>query len=243
MPATMLSRHFSTARFAYRHLRRPAAGEDVRRCWPFEVAVITRAADHRVRATGAHHLSPGLTAVPGTPKGDTADIPPVMTVRQARTCGFKGIGFSRSGLVVHVDIRLIVTARRRDGVSTTVAGPIHPPGRVSDPSTPAQERPPWPGRRSCKLDRALEMLTDVRVDIGRIAERQTALSDQTASHAKDLGDLMTKHREDVRAVWKAIDELRARPAGLTGKALLAGAGTLVALAVGLVQLLTHVHLS
>ena len=39
---------------------------------------------------------------------------------------------------------------------------------------------------------------------------------------------MTKHREDVRAVWKAIDELRARPAGLTGKALLAGAGTLVA---------------
>ena len=51
-----------------------------------------------------------------------------------------------------------------------------------------------------KLDRALLLLSDVRVDIGRIAERQTALSDQTASHAKDLGDLMTKHREDVRAV-------------------------------------------
>lgn len=93
-----------------------------------------------------------------------------------------------------------------------------------------------------KLDRALEMLTDVRVDIGRIAERQTALADQTASHAKYLGDLATKHREDVRALWKAVDELRARPPGLTGKALLAGAGTLVALAVGLVQLLTHVHI-
>lgn len=90
-----------------------------------------------------------------------------------------------------------------------------------------------------KLDRALEMLTDVRVDIGRIAERQTALADQ---HAKDLGDLATKHREDVRALWKAVDELRGRPPGLTGKALLAGAGTLVALAVGLVQLLTHVHI-
>ena len=35
-----------------------------------------------------------------------------------------------------------------------------------------------------KLDRALLLLNDVRVDIGRIAERQTALSDQTASHAK-----------------------------------------------------------
>ena len=93
-----------------------------------------------------------------------------------------------------------------------------------------------------KLDRALEMLTDVRVDIGRIAERQTALADQAASHAKYLGDLAIKHREDVRALWKAVDELRARPPGLTAKALLAGAGTLVALAVGLVQLLTHVRI-
>jgi len=41
-------------------------------------------------------------------------------------------------------------------------------------------------------------------------------------------------------VWRAIDELRARPAGLTGKALLAGAGALVALVVGLVQILTHI---
>jgi len=79
-----------------------------------------------------------------------------------------------------------------------------------------------------KLDRALEMLTDVRVDIGRIAERQTALADQTAGNARGLDELT------------ANDELRARPAGLTGKALLAGAGALVALVVGLVQILTHI---
>lgn len=91
-----------------------------------------------------------------------------------------------------------------------------------------------------KLDRALEMLTDVRVDIGRIAERQAALADQTAGNARGLDELTAKHREDVRAVWRAIDELRARPAGLTGKALLAGAGALVALVVGLVQILTHI---
>lgn len=130
-------------------------------------------------------------------------------------------------------------------MSTAVAGATihHLAGTRSGPLHPRTGETALAESADHKLDRALEMLTDVRVDIGRIAERQTALSDQTASHAKDLGDLMTKHREDVRAVWKAIDELRARPAGLTGKALLAGAGTLVALAVGLVQLLTHVHLS
>lgn len=91
-----------------------------------------------------------------------------------------------------------------------------------------------------KLDRALEILTDVRVDIGRIAERQTALADQTAGNARGLDELAAKHREDVRAVWRAIDELRARPAGLTGKALLAGAGGIVALAVGVIEVLSRV---
>lgn len=91
-----------------------------------------------------------------------------------------------------------------------------------------------------KLDRALEMLTDVRVDIGRIAERQTALADQSASTTRDVEQLADRHRQDIRALWVAVDELRARPVALTGRALLAAAGGVVALAVGVVQILTHV---
>lgn len=91
-----------------------------------------------------------------------------------------------------------------------------------------------------KLDRALEMLTDVRVDIGRIAERQTALAEQSASMTRDVEQLADRHRQDIRALWVAVDELRARPVALTGRALLAAAGGVVALAVGVVQILTHV---
>lgn len=84
---------------------------------------------------------------------------------------------------------------------------------------------------SPKLDRALEMLGDLRVDVGRIAERQTADAEQRAAHVKDLSDLTGRHREDVRRLWSAIEELRARPAGWTTRQVAgAGAGMLAAAA-------------
>lgn len=93
-----------------------------------------------------------------------------------------------------------------------------------------------------KLDQVLETLTLLRVDVGKIAVRHDALASQADAHARDLDTVRAKHSADTRELWKAVDELRARPPGLTGKALLAGAGALVALAVGLVQLLTHVRI-
>lgn len=111
MPATMLSRHFSTAEFACRHCGDlPPGGVSGALLAALEVARerhypggLTIASGYRCPQHRLSQASPRSRHV----KGDAADIPPVMTVQQARTCGFKGIGFSRSGLVVHVDMRLI----------------------------------------------------------------------------------------------------------------------------------------
>ena len=91
-----------------------------------------------------------------------------------------------------------------------------------------------------KLDRVLEVLSVVRVDLARVAERQDAMAARADGVADDIADLAGRHRQDVRAIWAALDEVRARPAGLTGRALLAAAGGIVALAVGVVQILSHV---
>lgn len=91
-----------------------------------------------------------------------------------------------------------------------------------------------------KLDRVLEVLSVVRVDLARVAERQDAMAARADGVADDIADLAERHRQDVRAIWAALDEVRARPAGLTGRALLAAAGGVVALAVGVVQILSHV---
>lgn len=91
-----------------------------------------------------------------------------------------------------------------------------------------------------KLDRVLEVLSVVRVDLARVAERQDAMAARADGVADDIADLAGRHRQDVRAIWAALDEVRARPAGLTGRALLAAAGGVVALAVGVVQILSHV---
>ena len=165
-----------------------------------------------------------------------------MTVQQARTCGFKGIGFSRSGLIVHVDMRLIRSTfpdagrrEHRSGGATI----HHLAGTRSGPLHPAQERPPWPESADHKLRPRPRDASPTSVSTSAsIAERQTALSDQTASHAKDLGDLMTKHRETMRAGAR-----RRSVAWPAKRRCSSGAGTLVALAVGLVQPFTHVHLS
>ena len=93
-----------------------------------------------------------------------------------------------------------------------------------------------------KLDQVLETLTLLRIDVGQIAVRHDALASQADSHARVLDTVRAKHSADTHELGKAVDELRARPPGLTAKALLAGAGALVALAVGLVQLLTHVNI-
>ena len=91
-----------------------------------------------------------------------------------------------------------------------------------------------------KLDRVLEVLSGVRVDLARVAERQDAMAARADAAAGDIADLAERHRQDVRAIWAAMDEVRARPVGLTGKALLAAAGGIVALAVGVIQILAHV---
>ena len=91
-----------------------------------------------------------------------------------------------------------------------------------------------------KLDRVLVVLSDLRVDVGRIAERQDAMAARADAAAADIADLAERHRQDVRAIWAALDEVRARPAGLTGRALLAAAGGIVALAVGVIEILSRV---
>ena len=110
MPGPMLSEHFSVAEFACRH------------CGKLPPRGISKALLANLEKARARHFPTGLRIASGyrcpqhrlsqaSPnsrhvKGDAADIPPVMTVQQAKACGFRGIGFNARGLVVHVDMRL-----------------------------------------------------------------------------------------------------------------------------------------
>lgn len=106
---TRLSPHFATSEFACRHCGTlPRGGISKALVAALETARARHYPDGLVIASGyrcpQHRLSLASPRSRHT-KGDAADIPPVMTVPQARACGFKGIGFNARGLVVHVDMR------------------------------------------------------------------------------------------------------------------------------------------
>lgn len=115
MPAAMLSRHFAVSEFSCRHCGKlPPGGVSGALLAALEVARTRHFPDGLVIASGyrcaQHRLSQATPSSRHT-KGDAADIPPVMTVQQAKACGFKGIGFNRAGLVVHVDMRPTLLGR------------------------------------------------------------------------------------------------------------------------------------
>lgn len=87
-----------------------------------------------------------------------------------------------------------------------------------------------------KLDRALELLGDVRVDVGRTAERVDALAAQSNARDREIEALARRHTEDIKRVQEHIDELRARPVGLTAGQLWAGAAALIGTATALATL-------
>ena len=104
-----LSANFAGAEFACRH------------CGSLPPRGVSPALLRALETARARHYPAGLRVASGyrcpqhrlslaSPRsrhvaGDAADIPPVMTVDQARACGFRRIGFNRRGLVVHVDMR------------------------------------------------------------------------------------------------------------------------------------------
>ena len=115
MPAVMLSQHFARAEFACRHCGAlPRGGVSLALLRALELARTRHYPGGLPIASGyrcpAHRLSQATPSSRHT-KGDAADIPPVMTVQQANACGFKGIGFNRAGLVVHVDMRPTLLGR------------------------------------------------------------------------------------------------------------------------------------
>lgn len=116
MPAAaMLSRHFAVSEFACRHCGKlPPGGVSGRLLAALEVARerhypggLPIASGYRCAAHRLSQASPRSRHV----VGDAADVPPVMTVQQAKACGFKGVGFNRAGLVVHVDMRPTLLGR------------------------------------------------------------------------------------------------------------------------------------
>lgn len=86
----------------------------------------------------------------------------------------------------------------------------------------------------------LERLASIET---KLDERGTATAERLGVLTADIATAAERQREDKRALWAAIEELRSRPQGLTGRTLLATLGAAVALAVGLVELLSRVHLS
>lgn len=93
-----------------------------------------------------------------------------------------------------------------------------------------------------RLDRVLEVLGDVRVDAGRTAERLDALAAQQSARDRELEQLARHHEDDMARVEAAIDELRARPSGLTGRQLLVGIVSVVAAATGLIELISRIRI-
>lgn len=115
MPAAMLSAHFARTEFACRHCGTlPRGGVSLALLRALEVARTRHYPGGLPIASGyrcpQHRLSQASPNSRHT-KGDAADVPPVMTVQQAKACGFKGIGFNGRGLVVHVDMRPTLLGR------------------------------------------------------------------------------------------------------------------------------------
>ena len=75
-----------------------------------------------------------------------------------------------------------------------------------------------------KLDRLVEMVSDVRVDVARLSGR---------SDARD---------RELAAIRLDIDEVKARPQGLTGRALTVALGAVASGAAALVTILDKVHI-
>ena len=118
-----LSPHFDTTEFACKHCgktKRPdptliAALEKARSLhYPRGLRIVSgyRCAVHNA-AVGGKRNSQHLAA-------KAADIPPVMTVEQAKALGFRGIGYQAgTGLVVHVDMRWIRASWEYDAAGHT----------------------------------------------------------------------------------------------------------------------------
>ena len=87
-----------------------------------------------------------------------------------------------------------------------------------------------------KLDRALELLADVRVGMGQHGERLQSLVSQSQSQAREVEALTRLHRADIERIEAEIAVLRARPVGLTGNQLWAGAAALIGTATALATL-------
>ena len=82
-----------------------------------------------------------------------------------------------------------------------------------------------------KLDRLMTMVGDVRVEVARGTERITALAEH--SDRRDA---------EMKQLRQEIDELRARPIGLTGKQLLTALTAAAGGAAALVSIIDKVHI-
>jgi len=95
-----------------------------------------------------------------------------------------------------------------------------------------------------KLDRALLLLSDVRVDVGRTAERVEALASQQSARDREVERMAEQHRADMDRLRADIDArvgaLEGRPAGLTARQLWSGAAALIATAATLATLIDQI---
>lgn len=95
-----------------------------------------------------------------------------------------------------------------------------------------------------KLDRALLLLSDVRVDVGRTAERVEALASQQSARDREVERMAEQHRADMDRLRADIDArvgaLESRPAGLTARQLWSAAAALIATAATLATLIDQI---
>lgn len=106
-----LSAHFDSREFACKHCGR-LVGPPAGLVKALELARVRHYPNGLVIRSGyrcqAHNAAVGGKRLSRHLRGDAVDIPPRMTVAQAKACGFRGIGYQKAtGLVVHVDMRLI----------------------------------------------------------------------------------------------------------------------------------------
>ena len=88
-----------------------------------------------------------------------------------------------------------------------------------------------------KLDRVLEIVSDLRVDVGRVAERVDGMGTQQSARDREFEALADREREDITRLQSEIDALKERPEGITGRQLWAtvcSAGAFVGAVVGVV---------
>ena len=111
----------------------------------------------------------------------------------------------------------------------------------------AKERPAALGgldlpENIAKLDRVLDAVGQIKVDIATLVGDMRSARESNARQEREVERVKQTHDADMKDVRREIETLRERPPGLTGRQLWAGAVSVILAASALASIIDKIHL-